>query len=275
MTKHKHNKKRNTAFLYESLVIQLTKSVLENKKEEQVTIKKLLREHFNKGSILLNDLRIYQAITETNSISPNMAERILSEVKKQKEAIDKKQLFNEQNKLINKINKLLPKTFFSNFVPNYKDLASIAQIFNISVPIKSRVLLEAQILNKMSTETTEKEMLPIDSFTYKVFTEKFNKEYSDKLSNEQKTLLKKYISSFEDDGLELKVYLDEEIGRLKKEVGLCFSETIISEDEVLKEKLHSVENVLNTFKVKEPTEDMLTKIISIQSLIQEIHTNVN
>ena len=149
MTKFKHNKKRNTAFIYECLVVELTKAVLSNDKNSQSNIKSIIKEHFRKDSTLLNDLRIYQAITETKDVAQDTAAKILEEAKKQKSSIDSKQLFNEQNKVINKINKSLSTNFFSNFIPNYKDLASVSQIFNTSVPIKSRVLLEQEVIGAM------------------------------------------------------------------------------------------------------------------------------
>jgi len=275
MTKYRHNKKRNTAFLYESLVIELTKAVLNNDSAKQAQIKKIIQESFPKGSSLLQDLRVYQAVTQTINVEKETAQRILSEAKKQQSSIDSKQLFNEQNRLINNINKFLSKKFFSNFVPNYKELASISQIFNFDAPIKARVLLENEIIEKMSETHDRQEMVPLDSLVYRMFTEKFNQEYTEQLLQEQKELLEKYITSFENNGLELKMYLDEEIGRLKKEIDSCFSQPIILTNNVLKDKLTEVINVLNTFKTKAPDEDMLTKIISIQSLVQEVQSDAN
>jgi hypothetical protein len=276
MTKFKHNKKRNTAFIYECLVVELTRAVLSNDKNSQSSIKSIIKEHFKKDSALLSDLRIYQAITETKDVAQSTAEKILKEAKKQKSVIDTKKLFNEQNKVINKINKSLPVSFFSNFIPNYKDLASVSQIFNTSVPIKSRVLLEQEVIGTMSkTQVGKKEMLPIDSLTYKIFTQKFNEQYSDSLLEEQKVLLEKYISSFKDNGLELKVHLDQEIGRLKEEIQQCSSNKVIQENEVLKKKLSQVSEILNGFVLQSPDEEMLTKVISIQSLVKEIQEDVD
>ena len=276
MAKFKHNKKRNTAFIYECLVVELTKAVLGNDKNSQSNIKSIIKEHFKKDSALLNDLRIYQAITETKDVAQDTAAKILEEAKKQKSSIDSKQLFNEQNKVINKINKSLSTNFFSNFIPNYKDLASVSQIFNTSVPIKSRVLLEQEVIGAMSKAEEEKqEMLPVDSLTYKIFTQKFNEQYSESLLEEQKVLLEKYISSFKDNGLELKIHLDQEIGRLKEEVQQCSSNNVIQENEMLKQKLSQVSEILNGFASQVPDEEMLTKVISIQSLVKEIQEDVN
>tara|TARA_Y100001938_G_C8074308_1_gene425047 strand:- start:867 stop:1697 length:831 start_codon:yes stop_codon:yes gene_type:complete len=276
MAKFKHNKKRNTAFIYESLVVELTKAVLSNDKKQQTIIKKVIKEHFSKNSALVKDLRIYQAITTSRGISASTAEKIITEAKNQKSAIDSKELFNEQNALLESVNKFLPLSFFSNFIPNYKNLASVCQIFNSSVPIKSRVLLEQEIIDFMSSDlTSEKEMLPIDSLTYKVFAEKFNKEYKEGLLGEQRELLEKYITSFKDNGLELKMYLEEEIGRLKNSIQIIISENTLEDDDAHKVKLAQVGEILNKFAQEPPNENMLKKVISIQSLVHEIQNNVD
>ena len=54
--KTKHNKKRNTAFLFESLVRELTKSIVFSKPEKTKKIKNIIKEHFSKGSALAREL---------------------------------------------------------------------------------------------------------------------------------------------------------------------------------------------------------------------------
>ena len=70
------------------------------------------------------------------------------------------------------MNKTLSRSVFSNFVSNYKSLATIYQIFNDETPTKSRVLLEENILQKLTTERTKEteKMKPIDNIVYKQFT---------------------------------------------------------------------------------------------------------
>jgi hypothetical protein len=58
--KVKHNKKRNTAFLYEALVRELTKSVVEKIPIEAQKIKSILKEHFRSGKILFGELGLLQ-----------------------------------------------------------------------------------------------------------------------------------------------------------------------------------------------------------------------
>jgi hypothetical protein len=273
MKKFKHNKKRNTAFLYESLVLELTKAILTNERDKQFTIKSMIRENFHKNTTLFKDLSTYNALVETKGVDKEFASKILNEAKNQKKQIDKKQLFNEQNKLIQQINTNFSKNFFSNFVPNYKHLASVFQIFNTEMPIKSKVLLENELIDLMSEENKTADMLPIDTLTYKIFIDKFNKKYGDALLEEQKALLENYIISFKDNGLELKCYLNEEIGRLKSEVYSI--QTNKKEDTIFVKKLDEVLAVLNSFSESLPDESMITKIISTQSLVKEMKEDVN
>ena len=48
----KHNKKRNTAFLYECLIKELTKAIVREDKKRQTFTKNILREFFHKKSII-------------------------------------------------------------------------------------------------------------------------------------------------------------------------------------------------------------------------------
>ena len=60
----KHNKKRNTAFLYESLVKELTKAIVRQQEERKGKIVNIIKENFAKGSALQRDLDLYKSILE-------------------------------------------------------------------------------------------------------------------------------------------------------------------------------------------------------------------
>ena len=176
----KHNKKRNTAFVYEALVRELTESVVKNNKNKQNKIVSIIKDHFTKGSALNEELNLYKTIYETKDVEKNIAEKIVVEVKQKYNSLDKRNLFVEQSALINKINKTLSNKIFSNFVPNYKSIASVYSIFQDALPIKDRVLLEENIVDQMSSSVVVKEeaQQPIDSLVYSTFVDKFNQEYS-------------------------------------------------------------------------------------------------
>ena len=80
---------------------------------------------------------------------------------------------------------------------------------------------------------------PMDNIIYNTFVSKFNEEYSTTLNENQRTLLNKYISSFSDNGLEFKFYLNEELGTLKEKLKDSKKTKVITEDESLKNKIDS------------------------------------
>lgn len=275
MIKFKHNKKKNSAFLYEVLVLELTRSVLRKDESRRREITSLIKKTFRFGTEMHKELRLYHSLMNTTNTHPRTAERVLSEVIKSRESINKKKLLAEQDQAIRHIKNNLPEDTLSNFVPNYKSLATIYQIFNQSprLPIESRVLLENQIIKNMITplvESEKKQMLPIDNLVYKTFTKNFNSQYSSDLLQEQKDLLSKFISSFMDNGLGLKLYLNEEIGRLKKNLKGSLSTEDIANDLEMVSKVNRIIETLEGYKQQEPQKTMIQKVIKIQSLVNEM-----
>ena len=271
--KLKHNKKRNTAFLYESLVKELTKAVVKNDIRKKGVLVSMIKEHFSKGSVLNEELELYRALNETSSMDVYTAERLLEEVKRQFKEMNRDKVFEDQSKLIEKINKNVGKDFFSNFVPNYKTLASIAQIFNDSSTAKEKVLLERAIIGRLVTKPsrtkTEEPMKPIDRLVFKKVIENFNQKYNNKLLSEQQELLNRYILSFDDSGLEFKVYINEELTRIKQSLSEMKDNVDITSDRDMLSKLDEVRHVVGRFQTKKVDSKMIEKIMSIQSLISE------
>ena len=142
----KHNKK-NTAFVYEALVRELAKSIVKNNKNKQTKIVSIMKEHFSRGKELNRELELYKTIYEARDLEKRVAEKIINEVKSSYSSLNRKDLFREQSSLINKINKTLSKDIFNNFVPNYKNIATVYSIFQEALPIKDRVLLEERVLS--------------------------------------------------------------------------------------------------------------------------------
>jgi len=272
LTKTRHNKKRNTAFLYEALVRELTKCIVAKDQERRGIIVSLVREHFAKGTLLRKELELYKALYETNSLETYMCEKLIYEVKRSHNELDKGEIFKEQTELINKINKMLSKNVFTNFVPNYKDLATISQILNPDVSVKHRVLLENTLVQSLSLvpEGNVEEMAPMDNLVYKTFVKNFNEQYSGKLSEAQKEVLNRYIASFHDDGVELKVFLNEELGRLKSKISESMKSEEISNDNLLLRKSDKVLSILEGYANREVDEAMIKDILKIQTLVEEL-----
>ncbi len=89
----KHNKKRNTAFLYECLIKELTKAIVRKDEDTKNKIIKTIRESFSRGTVLDEDLQLYKQLLETKA-APEEATRYLIEVRKDWESLDRKEVFN-------------------------------------------------------------------------------------------------------------------------------------------------------------------------------------
>jgi hypothetical protein len=266
----KHNKKRNTAFLYEMLTREVVKSIIKKDlKKRNVTIS-LIKENFAKNTELRKELDLYKALLKTKNISLRTAEKLLKEVKKAHSALDKQKLFKEQSDLIKLINKNLSKETFLNFVPNYKDLATISQIFDEDVVAKPRVILEESVIKSITARHDEKkEGSDVSNLTIKSFISKFNEAY-DVLLEEQRSLLNKYILSFKDNGVEFKMFLNEEIYRLRDSVEGSLNLQEVKEDKLLTDKTKGVLETIDGFKEHPINEGMLKQVLKIQSLVREI-----
>jgi len=271
--KIKHNKKRNTIFLYEALVRELTKATVEKDQDKRETILDIVKEHFSNNTLMGREVRIYKNILETKDAKQSIAEKILSESKIEYSVINKKQLFAEQSQMISRINKELSKDVFTTFVPNYKNLATLQQVFNnVDLTAKERVLLEEEVLQLMTEATGQvegKELRHIDNLVFKTFVERFNKEYSG-LLEEQKTLLSRFISSGIGGDLEFQMYLNDEIGRLKEEVSTAKTAKEFTEDTDMLSKADQVLGILEGFSQKPLEDGDLKKILKIQELAREI-----
>tara|TARA_R100001591_G_scaffold100858_1_gene107418 strand:- start:1099 stop:1929 length:831 start_codon:yes stop_codon:yes gene_type:complete len=271
--KIKHNKKRNTIFLYEALVRELTKATVEKDQDRREAILSIVKEHFDKGTLMGREVKIYKNILQTKDVKTKIAEKILSESKIEYSVLSKKQIFLEQSQMISRINKELSKDVFTTFVPNYKNLATLHQVFNnLDLSAKERVLLEEEALQIMTEEYQQmqkKDLKHIDNIVYKSFVDRFNNEYAG-LLEEQKTLLSKFIASEIEDRLEFQMYLNDEIGRLKEEMHIAKQTKVFVEDGDMLKKADQVLSFLEGFSQK-PLEDAdLKKILKIQELAREI-----
>jgi len=270
--KMKHNKKRNTSFLYEVIIRELTKAMVEGDKKKKSSIIKIVRENFKGNTLLAKDLDLYKAVLETKGVDNYTAEKIIFQARTQKMAINHKRLFEEQSTLVDTINKTINTEAFNTFVPNYKSLATVFQIFHPKTKTKSRILLEKQMIQAMTCETQSADdlMKPIDNLTYKTFVKKFNDKYTTSLLSEQKHLLNRYVTSFSDNGLELKAYLSEEIPRLYRRVDESLEYPEIKSDAAMSAKTSRVLEILKTTADRKVDNTLVRDILNIQNLVREL-----
>ena len=266
----KHNKKRNTAFIYEALVREIVKQSVAKNNDKRNTAIEIMKEAFAPKTELRKELDLYKTLMDNNNLQETIAEKILVETKNQHNQINQHQLFKEQSIAISKINKELSKGVFNNFVPNYKYLATISQVFGGTQGPKTKVLLEIQIVERLTSKPqTIKEVPQISSLVVKSFTKRFNNSYSTLLES-QKQLLSNYISSFADNGLEFNFYLSEEVGRLKEVINNAQKLDEAQNDKTIKENFSKVRDILESISKEPINQATLYKVLQIQELEKEI-----
>lgn len=264
----KHNKKRNTAFIYEVLTKELTKAIVEKASDRKNQIVIILKDFFSKDTILAEELSLYQTLLETTNIQSNIAERLVAHTKKARNELDENRIFDAQSRVIAAINKRLGQDVWSSFVSNFKSMASINAVFNSKTSPKQQVLFEQAIIDQMSTAGTpgDPQLKTIDNLTYNSFIKKFNDKFGT-LIQEQKELLNHFITSFADDGFELRLYLNEEISRLK---GLLSEASQAEPTPLISQKINEVVEYLDGLRKREFADTDMKKLLQTQQLVQEL-----
>ena len=271
--KFKHNKKRNVAFIYEALIRELAVATLNEKQDKKKKIQETVKTLFSKNSLLGKELRLYKTLLETRNVDYITAEKILYEVRRVYSSFNQKAVYDAQTAAIHHINHEITPKVFTKFVPNYKSLATIYNFFNDDeLNIKNKVLLERQIIETMVREKKKpkEEKKPINKLVVQTFAKKFNETYGG-LLEEQKSLLAKFVSSSFEEDTELKVFVNEELERIRDIVVASFETKEIKSDAIMLENSKKVLDMIDSFKHKKKIDqEGLILVLKMQQLVKEI-----
>ena len=114
-------------------------------------------------------------------------------------------------------------------------------------------------------EAAQRGKVVSDKLVMRTHIKKFNNTFGENLLSEQKALLQKYINSFSDNGLGLKVFLNEEILRIRAAI----------EDQNQDGKMSPVLETIDSFKNQWITGDLLKKVLKLQELVGELQKNAS
>jgi len=265
--KYNHNKKRNTALIYEVIINELTKASLKKDAQKKDKIVMVLKEFFGKGKILSKELDIYKSLADSIYPSRELAEKVLSESKRQFRALDRKKVFNEQTRLINKINKSLTKDVWNNYIFSFKKVATLNQVLQSDLPPKKQVVLESKLIESLlEPKGVEKKFPKVNNLAMKKFIENFNDKYTEQLDEAQKQFLNKYIMSHVDGGLEFKASIYTEIDRLKT----VLRESLGHSPKDTQTKIQKVLDKISDYNQRKIDKDLVYEVFKIQMLASEI-----
>ena len=288
MKQIKHSKFRNTGFLFELLVRQVTSDILSNRKS---IAEGLLKKYFNSKTELANELKLYQFIVNEKYNNENRAERFIDAVIDNRKKLDEKKILKEKYNLIKEIKENYQiDDFLKSQVPNYKVLASVYKIFEFNLNTENaydpkdfvntkfslvehliaKPISNAKVVDKIN-EALKKEDKEIRLLTYKMLVENFNKKYKS-LNERQKGILKEYINSFTNSE-NLKLFIANEVLVLNKALTTIGKQI---KDKVTKIKLAETINQLNKIKTANKiTDTHITSVIMGFELEKELRGTQN
>ena len=267
-----HNKKRNTAFIFEVLVQELTKSSIKEDHNRKNLIVGILKEFYSKNKILKQELEIYKSFEDISSKDNVLVDKILQEAKKQFVSLNRQQVFKEQSKIINIINKTLGQESWKNYIASYKKLATINQALTQDKNPKRQVLAEQKLVQMLLATDTENIKLPkINNLAMSAFIQKFNEKYTSVLSEQQKIFLSKYINSNDDNNLELKTYLYQEVENINN----FLNENKNRFGQEISEKIKKVLAKVDGYKTQKFSDEIVFEVFRIQSLVSELQNHGN
>ncbi len=289
MKKIKHSKFKNTGFIFELLVRQVTSEILASNKSVAESI---LKEFFNSKKELSKELKLYQYLINEKYNSEAKAEKFIDTICEARKRLDEKKLTKEKYNLIKEIKETYNiDDFIKSPISNYKTLASIYKIFEVITTgeqyeptdiVNCRFTVTESIINtsiqnrdsKMKDAVMEeykKQDEDLRAVSYKLLVESFNKKYKN-LTENQKSLLREYINNINNTG-KLNEYVGKEITSLienLKEVSTKIS------DKVTKIKLaETMSNIKKIKSVKKVKEEHLSAMMMSYELLKELKETIN
>ncbi len=284
MKKIKHSKFKNTGFIFELLVRQITAEIISSNKSVAETI---LKENFNGKKELSKELKLYQYLINEKYNSESKADQFINTILEARKRLDEKKLMKEKYNLIKEIKeKYNIDEFVKSPVSNYKVLASIYKLFEVVTTgeqyeptdiVSSRFTIAENIINTSIQnkdqkikdavlEEYKKQDEDLRAVSYKLLVESFNNKYKN-LTTEQKGLLREYINNINNTG-KLNEYVSNEVSKLiesLKSVGSKLS------DKVTKIKLaETITNIKKIKSAKKIKEEHLSAMMMTYELLNEL-----
>ena len=281
----KHSKFKNTGFIFELLVRQITSEIISGNTNSKA--EKILKEFFSSKKELSKELKLYQYLINEKYNSESKAEKFVETVCEARKRLDEQKITKEKYNLIKQIKETYNiDEFTKSPISNYKSLASIYKIFEASISkesfepkdivnskftivenmINSSIENKDKKVNDRVFEEYKKQDEEVRMLSYKMLVENFNKKYNN-LSEEQKRLLKEYINNINNTG-KLKEYVTNEVNSLSeglKQIGSKVS------DKVTKIKLaETISNIKKIKSVKKLKESHLSALMMSYELLKEL-----
>lgn len=280
----RHNKKRNSALLYEFLVRHASRCLIDSRKDEAKKVVDISKKYFSKGAPLFDELSLFNNLLKTRVKSRESAQRVLTSVYNHAERSNARLLDAEKSRLIKEINYTFKdEEFYDYKIPDYTVYASIQTLLN-EVRSKKKALTDVEKI-KLEDSITEhlvqaegetKPNLTVNpnynNAVYKFVVERFHKKYDGKLSETQKKLLTKYavylISENKDS---FKKELQKEVDIVKTKLKTV-TDPAIRNDKDLSQKLTECYKKFVSSNFESIDDNTVLEILQYMKLVEEVES---
>ncbi len=282
----RHNKKRNTALLYEFLMRHISKCVVEQKKDEVQKAVSVLKKHFAANTPLGQDLKLFNAVAKNTFRTRESASKVVSEMLKKAKEIDPKKLDDAKSRLIREINYVIKSpTIYEYKIPNYVVYASVQILLNEArskktlVEFVDKAKLEETVVDFLLKEDKNPsvEQLKKDpnysNAVYKFCLKRFNEKYDNTLSENQKKLLTKYAIYLlnEEKKPIIKSAIEKEVESVKNKLRIIKDEKIRGDSDLMK-KLNECYKKLVSSDFGEINDKTVLEVMQYMSLAEEVNS---
>ena len=280
-----HNKKRNTALLYEFLIKTISSALVENDKRKSSIALKIIRRYFKSGTELYKEFRIFNALIKTTVSSDSVGTSILKEARAAVESLNHEMLDKEKSLLIRNINHAInDENFYDQPVSEYRMYASIQTLFNEwqkpvgTADIALLANYENQLREWLISEKKKEDHMIIDEtpgttrLLMKIMMKKLNEKYSVSLNNDQREIIKAYaFSTANDNQTMIKKKLEEVQGTLLEAIDVYTTQN--SNNTFVIDKLQNAKSKILSESFNTVDDATVSKFMLYSSLQHELTTN--
>jgi hypothetical protein len=278
-----HNKKRNTALLYEFLIRTISSALVEGDKKKSSIALKILRRYYKPGTQLYKEFRLFNSLIKTTVSSEVVASTILTEARSAVSTIDLNALDREKSLLIRNINHAInDENFYDQPIAEYRLYATIQTLLNEwrkpkgSNDIVSLATYENQLREWLLAEKKKEDHTLIDEtpgttrLLMKVMMKKLNEKYSNTLNDDQKEIIKAYaFSTANEDQSTIKKKLEEVRGGLLNSIDVYITQK--SDHKYMVDKLQDAKSRILSESLDLVDDSTVSKFMLYSTLRQELN----
>jgi hypothetical protein len=256
-------------------------AIVENDKARAQRALDIIEKYYSKSTELYKEYRLFNALVKSTVSDTPVAAAVLSEAKSAARRADHRQLDHEKSILIREINHNLgDEEFYQRRIPDYRYYATVQNLLNEwsqgdRSDLTKMVMLEGQVVQHLLMHKSEEKVdlttpaPEVDSLVVKLMNEKFNQKYSDKLNNDQTTLIQDYIFSIEN-GQEEK--FTARLTQLR-ENALAKVRQLKSatKNQTLQERIPLIERALKNLQINELNDETISRFMTVSQLVTELN----